>query len=266
MLQALQKIELLSPSLSDQAMIIAGAVLAITGLCTWLGGLRWHLLSAILAGIFAGLVCSSFTDTQYQVQAFGIAAAAVALLTAALRKRSLVFTASLIVVYSGLFISVLPAMNQTTEYSMPNWPQLSQANTQYSPSDSLVIIADHTFFLTGFVGSHIKNAPGIALTFLATIGVIILGGGLFFARILSALAAAMLGTFFVFTGMIILLLQKGALPFTALDKKTVFFQTILICMIIFGVACNFLLCPIRRTKPVDKDNKKKKKEKRNDFI
>jgi len=259
MLEALHKIEIMSISLSFEAMIILGAVLLGVGLCVWFGGLLWHFLSAILSGIFAGLVSATFTPDQYQIKAFGIAAVAIALIVLIFRKRSLVFIAALIVVFSGLFIAALPAMNASTDWQVPPLPEGTNDTELLTAADTFTVLADVLFSISGSIGTHIKGLSAGSYIIPSIAGFVVLIVGFIFARIVSAISCSMLGTFFVFTGMIVLLLQKGSMPLNSIYHKPVFYQTIIICMIIFGSVCGLFLCPMRRRKPDREDKKTEKK-------
>ncbi|MBW8014815.1 MAG: hypothetical protein FVQ82_01390 [Planctomycetes bacterium] len=263
MFHALYKIELLSVSLSFGAMIAVGIVLIAAGLCVWLGGMRWHFLSAVLSGAFAGLVCVCFTPEQFQMKAFCIAAVAGALLVMVFRKRSLVFVAALIVVFSGLFISALPGMNASSDWDMPSLPELAEGVEKFAAADTFSSLADVLFFMCGMVGKHIIELSAGSIIISSAAGLAVLSSGIFFARIVSGVGSSMLGTFFVFAGMIVLLLQKGSMPFSGIYQKPIFFQTIIICMIIFGSMSGLLLCPKRRCKS---DHEKMKTEKKNELI
>ena len=262
MFQALHKIELSSANLSSEAMIAVGIILTGAGLFVWLGGLRWHFVSALLNGVFAGLVTSSFTPGEYQFRAFSIAAVAAALLAAAFRKRSLVFAGALIVVFSGLFLSALPELNASSELNIPALPQRAEGVEKFTPAQTISILTDHLFFVTGLTGTQIRQLPAGAIIGSSVAGLCMAAAGIFLARIVSAVGCSMLGTIFVFAGMIVLLLQKGSMPFSGIYQRPLFFQTIIICMVIFGSASGLLLCPIKRRKP---DREKMKTEKKNEL-
>lgn len=254
MLEALQKIELLSLSLSFEALIAVGVVLLGAGLFVWLGGMRWRFLSGALSGAFAGIVCACFVPGQFQVKAFCIAAVSFGLFVMILRKRSLVFAGALIVVFSGLFIAVLPSMNESSDWQLPQVPQRAEGVEKLSPGDSLTVLYEELFFFCGMIGSHIKGLSFGSIIASSVAGFILLGVGMFFARIVSCISSSMVGTLFVFLGMIVLLLQKGSMPFSGIYHKAIFYQTIIICMIIFGSVCGLFLCPIGRVKPVLEKN------------
>jgi len=263
MFQALHKIEFLSVSLSSEAMIAVGIALAGLGLFVWLGGPRWHFVSALLSGVFAGIVSASFTPEQFQVKAFGIAAVTAAIVVSIFRKRSLVFVGALVIVFSGLFLSALPALNASTDWQMPPVPERAEGIEKFAPADTFSIIADHLFYMAGMIGSHIKGLSGGSVVLPAIVAVTIIAIGIFFARIVSTIGCSMLGSLFVFSGMIVLLLQKGSMPFSGIYYRPVFFQTIIICMVIFGSASSLLLCSTKRRKP---DREKLKTEKKNELI
>lgn len=263
MLDALQQIELMSLGLSYEVMIGLGAAILGLGLCVWLGGLRWMLLSGVLSGCFSGFVCASLVPVQFQVKAFAIAAIVFALFVVILRKRSLVFVAAMVIVYSSLFLSALPSMNESSDWHLPEIPQMPQGEEvvesegaqviqvpeKLSHAESFSVLKDQSFFLCNMIGNHIKKLPGSSFIFTGVAGFVVIGVGMFFARIVSCVGSSMVGTLYMFTGMIVLLLQKGAMPFSGINTKPIFYQTIIICMIIFGSVCCFLLCPIRRVKP-----------------
>lgn len=240
-------------------MLAVGIILVGAGLSTWLGGLKWHFASAVLSGVFAGIVSSCFAAAQYQIQAFGITAVITALLVGVFRKRSLVFVAALVVVFSGLFMSALPEMNASGDWQIPPIPEKPEGAARYPAADTFKILADQLFFMTSMSGAHLKGLSAGPFVALSIIAVSIIAAGIFLARVVSAVGASMIGTFFVFSGMIVLLLQKGSMPFSGIYNKPVSFQTIIVCMVIFGSVCNFILCPIRRGKP-DRENMKMEKK------
>jgi hypothetical protein len=262
MLQALNKIELLSVNLSSGFMVAIGVLLLGTGLFVWLGGLRWHFLSAVVSGAFVGIVCASVTPMEFQAKAFCIAAAIAGLLVAALRKRSLVFITALIVVVSGLFLSALPAMNESTGWQVPPLPVKAEGIDKLSAADTFSVLKDVLFFMGGMIATHIKGLSFGLIIVSSIIASSILGVGLFFPRSVSSIGSSMLGTLFVFAGLIVLLLQKGSMPFSAIYAKPSFYQTLIICMIILGSVSGLLLCPKKRRIA----NYENKREKRNELI
>ncbi len=71
---------------------------------------------------------------------------------------------------------------------------------------------------------------------------------MFFSRIVCSVGSSLLVTLFIFAGMIVLLLQKGSMPFSVIYEKPIFYQTIIICMIGFGSVCGLFLCPTKRAR------------------
>ena len=261
MLQALYKIESMCAGFSFGIMAVIGVLLLGTGLCVWLGGLRWHFLSAVLSGVFAGIVCASFTPVEFQTKAFGIASVAVGLLVAAFRKRSLVFIAALVVVFSSLFLAALPEMNKSTTWQVPPLAVKADGIDRLPAVDTFSALADVLFFMGGMIATHIKGLSFGMIITSSIIGSLILGVGLFFTRTVSSVGSSMLGTFFVFAGLIILLLQKGSMPFSTIYHNPFFYQTIIICMIILGSVSGLVLCPKKRRFANYENNK----ERRNEF-
>ena len=61
-------------------------------------------------------------------------------------------------------------------------------------------------------------------------------------KVISALCCAAMGTLFVFTGMILLLLYKGSLPVSTIGNKQSFYAGVFAAMIAFGAIIQLLLC------------------------
>jgi hypothetical protein len=80
--------------------------------------------------------------------------------------------------------------------------------------------------------------------------------GIALRKLVSAVACSVIGTMVVFTGMIILLLHKGSQPLTNIYQKTEFYTTAAVCMIIFGIAAELLLCPASKKETNTKGEQK----------
>ncbi|MHC4088531.1 MAG: hypothetical protein ACYSU5_25490 [Planctomycetota bacterium] len=59
----------------------------------------------------------------------------------------------------------------------------------------------------------------------------------------SALCSAVLGALLIFAGMVLLLLYKGAMPVTVIDRKAPFFAAVFGAMVAFGTVEQLVLCP-----------------------
>ena len=77
--------------------------------------------------------------------------------------------------------------------------------------------------------------------------------------LVSRMTCSAIGTIVVFFGMIVLLLGKGSQPLTNIYNKPEFYATAAVCMIIFGIATELLLCPVvkKETKQKNKNGEQK---------
>jgi len=77
---------------------------------------------------------------------------------------------------------------------------------------------------------------------MEVIAVFFLAVGFTRQRLTSAFCCAVLGTVFIFAGMILLLLYKGAAPVSRICQNQLFYQGIFGVMTAFGMAEQLLLC------------------------
>jgi hypothetical protein len=97
------------------------------------------------------------------------------------------------------------------------------------------------------VGDHVQQAV-LQMSWIgwAIIGVMItiaIVALVYLWNLTSALCSAVLGTLLIFAGMVLLLLYKGAMPVTVIDRKAPFFAAVFGAMIAFGTIEQLVLCP-----------------------
>jgi hypothetical protein len=89
------------------------------------------------------------------------------------------------------------------------------------------------------VYSQMPGYKGAALAAVAAVGA---AGGFWFRRVASALCFAVLGTAFIFAGMILLLLQKGSGAISGIFHKPPFYAIVFLAMAAFGAVEQLILC------------------------
>lgn len=246
MLEALQKLELMALSLSYELLIVAGAVILGGGLCVWLGGLSWRIITSGFFGILTGFAGSLFVNEELRMPAFFVGAAAGASFILLFKKRGLVFAGAAMIAVIGMFLFSAQAINQSGGWENPDWPLSVESGQKLSPDYSCVILISQVYFFGNNIVSAMKDISIAGIAVCSVAALIFLSAGLFFNRIYSSIATATLGTVFVYAGMIVLLLQKGSMPFTSIYQNTVFYQTVAICMIAFGTVAGLFLCPSKK--------------------
>ncbi|MBW8035321.1 MAG: hypothetical protein FVQ79_06765 [Planctomycetes bacterium] len=102
------------------------------------------------------------------------------------------------------------------------------------------------FKISTVIGDLTPTSIGIA----SVCGSLVMGIGLFFYRLASAWTCAIYGTGLIYAGMILLFLEKGSMPVQNICRKPVFYQTVAICMLIFGTFVGLLVCPAKKKKTV----------------
>ena len=90
---------------------------------------------------------------------------------------------------------------------------------------------------------------------------VVVGAGFVFPRLITAVTCAAIGTLCIFTGMILVLLYRGAAPLTSIYNKTAFFGLVVLIMVGFGTLSQLLLCPAQRHKPQEQAKQKGGKKK-----
>jgi hypothetical protein len=95
-----------------------------------------------------------------------------------------------------------------------------------------------------FIGYLSPMAIGVA----ASSGLLVMGIGFFFYKVVSAATCAAIGTALIYVGMILLLVNKGSMPAQGICSKPIFYQTVAICMLLFGTIVGRLVCPLRKKK------------------
>ena len=222
-------------------LIIAGIAFAGVGLCLWLGGLRWRIFTAVVFGLVAGLI-SSFLVSENKLIAAMFPAILVICCLLIFKKRALVVIGSMTTTTVLLLSLATPASAYRPGNNVP-------ANVNGKADISAIISQgglQSDFKVPTIIGDLTPMAIGIA----AVSGSLVMGIGLFFYRLVSAWTCAAYGTGLIYAGMILLFLEKGSMPVQNICRKPVFYQTVAICMLIFGTFVGLLVCPAKKKKTV----------------
>lgn len=220
MLEIAQNFEQTAAKLNTIVLISLGLTCTTVGLFVWLGGLGFKKLLVAVAGAVSGCICGFFIIGRNIISAVTLAALAALIAAALERVFIIILVAILATVFSFTFLAK-PYIENATDFSTA----IKQACLQM-PAYSWVIIA----------------VP-IVILILA---------GIHLWRLTSALCCAALGTMLIFTGMILLLLYKGAMPISWVSRRTSFTAAVFVAMIAFGTIEQLLLCPSDKEKSIGK--------------
>ena len=235
-------------SLPSILLIVAGIVFAGAGLCLWLGGLRWRIFTAVVFGLVAGLISSFFVSENKLIAAMFPTILMIGLLLI-FKKRALVLIGAITTTMVLLLSFASPASAQSSYDPVTN----VSSNVNGRADDINAVISQLSsqsdaaaFKIPTIIGDLTPTAIGIA----SVCGSLVMGIGLFFYRLISAWTCAAYGTGLIYAGMILLFLEKGSMPVQNICRKPVFYQTVAICMLIFGTFVGLLVCPAKKKKTV----------------
>ena len=247
MTEILKNFEAIALEMPSIMVIIGGVVCVGVGVCVWLGGLRWRIFTAVIFGLTVGFVSSFFVSENRLIAAiFPTILVTCSLLI--FRKRALVVIGA-ITTTTVLVLSLASPVSAQTSYR----PGMKAAlhTEQKIDLDAVISQLSSQSDITGFqiptlIGDLTPSAIGIA----AVSGSLVMGLGLFLHKLVSAGTCAAYGTGLIYAGMILLLLEKGSMPVEHICRKPVFYQTVAICMLIFGTFVGVLVCPVKKKKTV----------------
>jgi len=126
--------------------------------------------------------------------------------------------------------------------------------------ESAEIMKAHIIVLSQKIKYAGLQMPVYDWLIIAVSVLIFIVAGFLLWHLASALCYSVLGTVLVFTGMILLLLHKGAVPVSRICSKPSFYATIFIIMAVFGTLEQLLLCKHPKTHPTTKRQVGKNKQ------
>jgi hypothetical protein len=255
MLEFLQYFERIAPRLDSVVLIVPGLLCILGGLFIWLAGLRYTKIIAALLGMLVGGTCSSFLIGRKMLPNISLALLTgfVAML---LHKYVFVILAVLIVVVGATFFLTDMDIEKNSELIL----YINSSDTEnISAPEAAIILSRAIDYLWERTKALYADFP--LLRMLAVVGLGLLAAFLAvnFSKAAGALCCATLGTILNFTGMVLLLLYKGAEPITRIGSKSIFFTSVFAIMIAVGTAVQLFFCASRYKKiPAESENEQQK--------
>jgi hypothetical protein len=251
MLEAFQYIERITVYFAPEVLIVSGLVCMVIGLYLWLGGLRLSRLAAGFLGLLAGCLWAFFL-TGRQTAAFVSMAIVVGLFAMFFDKAALVISGAGTAVMISLIIFAGPSLSKSEWQDYPE----STISSEGARAEKGITLIEESIesaktqlaFFAEKIGQAISRVPAKAFVISAVVGFAVAILGYFAPQFIAALTCSVFGTGIIFTGMILLLLYKGAQPITHIYGKANVYNTVVLAMAVFGSAVQLLLCSARDRK------------------
>jgi hypothetical protein len=251
MLEFLQYFERIAPRLDSVVLIVPGLLCILVGLFIWLAGLRYTKVIAALLGLLVGGTCSSFIIGRKMLPTISLALLT-GFIAMLLHKYVFVVLAVLIVVAGATFFLADMDIEKNSDLIL----YINSSGTEnISASQAAIILSRAIDYLWERTKALYADFP--LLHMLAVVGLGLLAAILAvnFSKAAGALCCATLGTTLNFTGMVLLLLYKGAEPITRIGSKSIFFASVFTVMIAVGTAVQLFFCASRLKKiPAKSEN------------
>ena len=249
--------------LSPVVLVGPGLVCVIAGLFIWLGGLGFRKILAAVIGAITGGICGFLAIGHNIISAAFTATIAAALAVLFERIFITILTASLaatfaLAVLAGSYLENSQQETATSSYGMANQQSALGVRESAKKMKTLIINSAHKL-------KHIcLQMPLYIWAMIIVLILICLVVGFSLWRLASALCCSALGTVLIFTGMILLLLNKGSMPVSIISSRSSFYTGVFAAMMIFGTTEQLLFCSQPKTSPTAKskanDNKQKSKK------
>ena len=251
--------------LSPVVLVGPGLVCVIAGLFVWLGGLGFRKILVAVIGAVTGGICGFFAIGHNIVSAGFTAILASALAMLFERIFITILTASLaaafaFAVLAGSYLENSQQETATSLYGTTN--QNSALNIRESAKKMKALLIDSA--------QKMKHAclqmPFYIWAMIAVLMLICLIVGFSLWHLASALCCSAIGTVLIFTGMILLLFNKGSNPVTIISSRSSFYAGVFTAMMVFGTTEQLLFCTQPKassaTKSQANENKQKPKNKK----
>ncbi len=249
MLDIFKQIELTALYFAPKALCIPGLMCLAAGLCLWLGGLRWKSMTAAMAGAIAGGASAFFVFNGHMAATIILALLA-AILAIVFRKAVIVMIGAMLI---ASIILLTPALASYTDSA--DWP-IESTETAMGIKDSVSTGRTIMVYLCEKVAKAIKETSTKNFTTALVTGLVIAVIGYFLPSLIGAITFSVSGTCIVFTGMILLLLFKGANPISNIYNNTNIYTPVFLSMVVFGHVCKLMIGSPIKPKTEKKNDKK----------
>jgi hypothetical protein len=244
MLKIFENIEHSAAWLSPLLLVGLGLIVVLIGLFIWLGGLGFKKLLIAVAGVVIGIVC-------------GFVLIGLNVIAAAVLAAIFVFVA---ITFERVFITVLAAiLTGVICFAVVAGPYVAQPKPaitfNHAPAEGKTLglreSIDRVEIYIGDSASGIRRTcsrmPFYTWLIIAVPVIISAAIAIYFWHFTSAVCCSVLGTIFVFAGMILLLLHKGSKPLSNIYERPFFYLSVFAAMVAFGTIEQLIICKSAKT-------------------
>jgi hypothetical protein len=244
MFQIFQIFERTSGRINPIILIAPGILAVIAGLIVWLGGLGFRKVLSAILGAIIGWVVGFFIIGKSMIAASVLAVAAAVTATVLNRMIIVILAVSLAVTF-GLVVADLggPYLGITEQADPVFQNPVSSDGTVLNVTESINAIKAYIIGVGDQVQQTVLQMSYIGWAIIGVTIIIAIVALVYLWNLTSALCSAVLGTLLIFAGMVLLLLFKGAMPVTVIDRKAPFFAAVFGAMVAFGTIEQLVLCP-----------------------
>jgi hypothetical protein len=239
MVEILKSFEQVAVRFSPVVLVAPGLAMVVLGLVAWLAGssLRRLVFGSLGAGV--GALASFFLGTHNPL-VLGVAAWVGATFGALLPR---VFAAALLAVFGMAIAFVILARAQLLESpgTLFRGPEVGQAEP-YTDPESLEVTRVYGLDAADRVRAGAYALAPTRWAILAAAGFGLLIVKLYFERLATATACAVLGTVLVFSGLVLLLIYKGSAPVAHIEPQGSSYGLVLLGMAVFGTLEQLVVC------------------------
>ncbi len=243
MSKALENLELASLHFAPEILLVGGIIVIAAGLATWLGGLKLTPWIAAIIAAFAGLTVALLFTTPSPISICAMTAIPAGI-ACFLKKPIVIFAGAALVLAVGAIIGLGPTI-KNAPLSPPRhlMPYEGGIRKALSVSETAMEIKAEALFWAETLKDAAKQAPTAGFAIGGVAALLVLAGGFVLPRLIAAVTCASLGTTMIYTGMIFVLLFKGARPLTHIYNRAPFYCSVAMAMIVFGTFTQLVLCP-----------------------
>ena len=255
MINVLQKFQSDCLLLAPELLLLIGVVIAFSGICIWLGGLRFNWFAGMFMG--AGIAATACAALPLTAQAIAFTVVIAASVTLILNRPAMIFTCGILIAIASMWIF---AWAGGSAVQGDYYDQLSAGyDIPINMQQSGIILGS---WLKTFIENALQVASEISLILkivAAALCIVTIFVGIVFQRVVAAVGCAMYGVAMIFAGMTTLLLYKGSQPLVVIADRPTLYVAIAVCMIVFGTVAQLVLCPFETAKKREKQKSDDKK-------
>jgi hypothetical protein len=223
-------------------LILPGLAAVLLGLFVWLGGLGFKSALITIIGAVSGGICGFFLGGRNLLTV--IISAVVAMVIAIIFERIFIIILAGVLA-AGLAFAVLAGPYIESKGGAQSYPEpeIKSVKVYLGARESIEVMKEHIGDFTAETRRIFSRMPMYNWIIMAVLAAVLAAAGVFWQRMTSAFCCAALGVLLISTGMILLLLYKGAVPISRMCQSWLFYVGVFLLMTAFGMVGQMLLCP-----------------------